>query len=86
VARVNRRWHPSIATALGAAAGIALLGCHVARGYMKTDQPCHAGGGCQVGQACVDGVCALPEMYLYGFQDSGRTAGYVRSVSDDGGD
>ncbi len=80
----GRRSYFSIATTLGVAMTLGLLACHTGVGYMTSAQPCHAGGGCPIPQACVDGFCAVPEMYLGRHPE--RTPGYAASVGDGGGD
>lgn len=85
VVDVHPRSYPAVAMAIGALIALALLACHAETGYMITNQPCHAGGGCQLLQTCIDGYCAVSETYPFG-RDSKRTPGYAATVSDAGDD
>lgn len=83
----EKRGRLSISIAFAVAIALVLLACHPAVGYMRTAQPCHAGGGCDLFQMCVDGYCAVPEGYPFGYPDSGRTStSRHAAVSDDEGD
>jgi hypothetical protein len=71
-------------TVLVVAGGTAACGWHPSTGYMTTDQPCHAGGGCGVGQVCIDGFCARSEVRLFG--DPARSRAMSGTSATDGGD
>jgi hypothetical protein len=62
----------------------AACGWHPATGYMITDQPCHAGGGCSVGQVCIDGFCARSEVYLFGDPARSRATSSGTGATDGG--